>query len=216
MRMCRLSPECAAYKINVPSGSCLSRSRPSATSCVFLIVTLNDANLLALLAPTQHERPPHGCRRAPKGHYLDGDPPPLVRASPNSTPALRPTASHASSPAPTVLLRSPSTHLGSVLEILCARLDVFQRCLWTPPSFVRYLLLLYVHKLTNVKNGPLRTTVGDITLLTFERYRICELFAELLHCSNMALLNRPQSSATFMTLRAACGVGCRPSRSWHA
>jgi serine/threonine-protein phosphatase 6 regulatory subunit 3 len=24
-----------------------------------------------------------------------------------------------------------------------------------------------------------------------ERYRICELFAELLHCSNMALLNRP-------------------------
>jgi serine/threonine-protein phosphatase 6 regulatory subunit 3 len=33
--------------------------------------------------------------------------------------------------------------------------------------------------------------VGDITPLTFERYRICELFAELLHCSNMALLNRP-------------------------
>ncbi|KAJ7137920.1 SIT4 phosphatase-associated protein-domain-containing protein [Mycena epipterygia] len=66
-------------------------------------------------------------------------------------------------------------HLGSVLEILCARLDVFQRYLRTPRSF----------------NGPLRTTVGDITPLTFERYRICELFAELLHCSNMALLNRP-------------------------
>ncbi len=26
--------------------------------------------------------------------------------------------------------------------------------------------------------------------MTFERYRICELYAELLHCSNMALLNR--------------------------
>ncbi|KAJ6526260.1 SIT4 phosphatase-associated protein-domain-containing protein [Mycena vulgaris] len=65
-------------------------------------------------------------------------------------------------------------HLGSVLEILCARLDVFQRYLRTPRSF----------------NGPVRTTVGDITPLTFERYRICELFAELLHCSNMALLNR--------------------------
>jgi serine/threonine-protein phosphatase 6 regulatory subunit 3 len=26
--------------------------------------------------------------------------------------------------------------------------------------------------------------------LTFERYRICELYAELLHCSNMSLLNR--------------------------
>ncbi|KAJ6622941.1 SIT4 phosphatase-associated protein-domain-containing protein [Mycena sp. CBHHK59/15] len=66
-------------------------------------------------------------------------------------------------------------HLGAVLEILCARLDVFQRYLRTPRSF----------------NGPIRTTVGDITPLTFERYRICELFAELLHCSNMALLNRP-------------------------
>ena len=27
--------------------------------------------------------------------------------------------------------------------------------------------------------------------LTFERFRICELYAELLHCSNMAILNRP-------------------------
>ncbi|KAK7038262.1 SIT4 phosphatase-associated protein-domain-containing protein [Favolaschia claudopus] len=65
-------------------------------------------------------------------------------------------------------------HLGAVLQIMCAKLDVFQRYLRTPRSF----------------NGPVRTTVGDITPLTFERYRICELFAELLHCSNMALLNR--------------------------
>ena len=35
------------------------------------------------------------------------------------------------------------------------------------------------------------TTVGAIKPLTFERYRICELYAELLHCSNMSLLNRP-------------------------
>ncbi|KAJ7878983.1 SIT4 phosphatase-associated protein-domain-containing protein, partial [Mycena olivaceomarginata] len=70
-------------------------------------------------------------------------------------------------------------HLGAVLDILCARLDVFQRYLRTPRSF----------------NGPVRTTVGDITPLTFERYRICELFAELLHCSNMALLNRPPEFA---------------------
>lgn len=35
------------------------------------------------------------------------------------------------------------------------------------------------------------TTVGSLTPLTFERYRICELYAELLHCSNMSLLNRP-------------------------
>ncbi|KAJ7264879.1 SIT4 phosphatase-associated protein-domain-containing protein [Mycena haematopus] len=70
-------------------------------------------------------------------------------------------------------------HLGAVLEILCAKLDVFQLYLRTPRSF----------------NGPVRTTVGDITPLTFERYRICELFAELLHCSNMALLNRPPEFA---------------------
>lgn len=35
------------------------------------------------------------------------------------------------------------------------------------------------------------TTVGVLKPLTFERYRICELYAELLHCSNMSLLNRP-------------------------
>ena len=35
------------------------------------------------------------------------------------------------------------------------------------------------------------TTVGQIAPLTLERYRICELFAELLHCSNMSVLNRP-------------------------
>lgn len=34
------------------------------------------------------------------------------------------------------------------------------------------------------------TSLGEIHPLTFERYRITELYAELLHCSNMALLNR--------------------------
>ncbi|KAJ7827312.1 SIT4 phosphatase-associated protein family [Mycena leptocephala] len=61
-------------------------------------------------------------------------------------------------------------------------LHIFQCYLRTPRSF----------------NGPVRTTVGDITLLTFVRYRICELFApELLHCSNMALLNRPPEFSHF-------------------
>lgn len=40
------------------------------------------------------------------------------------------------------------------------------------------------------KEGPAPTTVGLVAPLTFERYRICELYAELLHCSNMSLLNR--------------------------
>lgn len=37
----------------------------------------------------------------------------------------------------------------------------------------------------------MQSTVGSLHPLTFERYRICELYAELLHCSNMSLLNRP-------------------------
>ncbi|KAJ7633140.1 SIT4 phosphatase-associated protein-domain-containing protein [Roridomyces roridus] len=69
--------------------------------------------------------------------------------------------------------------LREMVEADGAQLDALQRYLRTPRSF----------------NGPLRTTVGLITPLTFERYRICELLAELLHCSNMALLNRPPEFA---------------------
>ncbi|TFK90277.1 SAPS-domain-containing protein [Polyporus arcularius HHB13444] len=65
-------------------------------------------------------------------------------------------------------------HLGPVLELMCDHLEKLQRFLKEP----RYL------------NGPVLTTIGAIPPLTFERYRICELYAELLHCSNMALLNR--------------------------
>ena len=39
--------------------------------------------------------------------------------------------------------------------------------------------------------GPVSTTVGQITPVTLERYRIYELFAEFLNCSNMLVLNRP-------------------------
>ncbi|KZT23975.1 SAPS-domain-containing protein [Neolentinus lepideus HHB14362 ss-1] len=66
-------------------------------------------------------------------------------------------------------------HLGAVLEITFNRLDEYQKYLDKPRSSA----------------GPMTTTVGTITPLTFERYRICELYAELLHCSNMSLLNRP-------------------------
>ncbi|EGO21202.1 hypothetical protein SERLADRAFT_452336 [Serpula lacrymans var. lacrymans S7.9] len=65
-------------------------------------------------------------------------------------------------------------HLGSVLDIMCERLEAFQKFLRHPRSL----------------EGHVSTTVGSIVPLTFERYRICELYAELLHCSNMSLLNR--------------------------
>ncbi|SCU83155.1 LADA_0C09868g1_1 [Lachancea dasiensis] len=38
---------------------------------------------------------------------------------------------------------------------------------------------------------PLETPFGFIEPLGFERFKICELVAELLHCSNMTLLNEP-------------------------
>ena len=41
------------------------------------------------------------------------------------------------------------------------------------------------------QNEPIPTTLGPLIPLSFERFRICELYAELLHCSNMSLLNRP-------------------------
>ncbi|KAG9318917.1 SIT4 phosphatase-associated protein-domain-containing protein [Chiua virens] len=65
-------------------------------------------------------------------------------------------------------------NLGPLLDIMCERLLDFQRFLREPRSL----------------QGLVPTTVGLIRPLTFERYRICELYAELLHCSNMSLLNR--------------------------
>ncbi|KAF9447599.1 SIT4 phosphatase-associated protein [Macrolepiota fuliginosa MF-IS2] len=66
-------------------------------------------------------------------------------------------------------------HLGAVLDGVGAKMDELKRFLRSPRSLA----------------GDIQTTVGTVTPLTFERFRICELFAELLHCSNMALLNRP-------------------------
>jgi serine/threonine-protein phosphatase 6 regulatory subunit 3 len=40
------------------------------------------------------------------------------------------------------------------------------------------------------QNGRVPTSVGHLVPLTLERFRIIELYAELLHCSNMSLLNR--------------------------
>ncbi|KAG8887332.1 hypothetical protein FRB98_000201 [Tulasnella sp. 332] len=65
-------------------------------------------------------------------------------------------------------------HLGCLLEIIGSRLPDFQQLLKKPRSSVT----------------PLATTTGSVVPLTFERFRVCELYAEILHCSNMTLLNR--------------------------
>ncbi|CDR88522.1 related to SAP155-SIT4-associating protein [Sporisorium scitamineum] len=75
-------------------------------------------------------------------------------------------------------------HLGPMLRVLSERLSDFQQLVNEPRE----------------REITVPTSVGDVAPLTFERYRITELYAELLHCSNMALLNRaagegPQYSA---------------------
>ncbi|SJM83923.1 related to SIT4-associating protein SAP190 [Zygosaccharomyces bailii] len=43
--------------------------------------------------------------------------------------------------------------------------------------------------------SPLKTPFGSIEPLGFERFKICELVAELLHCSNMTLINEPSGES---------------------
>lgn len=44
----------------------------------------------------------------------------------------------------------------------------------------------------------METSAGSIIPLTLERFRICEFYAELLHCSNMSLLNRPPHLSPYL------------------
>lgn len=49
----------------------------------------------------------------------------------------------------------------------------------------------FMKLLTKIETKRLLTPFGSIEPLGFERFKICELIAELLHCSNMVLLNEP-------------------------
>ncbi|KAJ3814114.1 SIT4 phosphatase-associated protein-domain-containing protein [Lentinula aff. lateritia] len=71
-------------------------------------------------------------------------------------------------------------NLGFVLTILCddRRLDRLVSYLRRPRSLL-------------AESGTVVPANIPTPALTFERFRITELLAELLHCSNMALLNRP-------------------------
>uniref|UniRef100_A0A0L0P5T1 SIT4 phosphatase-associated protein n=1 Tax=Candidozyma auris TaxID=498019 RepID=A0A0L0P5T1_CANAR len=63
-------------------------------------------------------------------------------------------------------------YLGHLLKVFGNKIDEFNK------------LLIHVNE-----GSSLLTTFGKIEPLGFERFKICELVAELLHCSNMALLN---------------------------
>lgn len=62
-------------------------------------------------------------------------------------------------------------YLGHLVSIFAANVPKFRR------------MLIKQH------TDALKTPFGQIEPLGFERFKICELVAELLHCSNMALLN---------------------------
>lgn len=64
--------------------------------------------------------------------------------------------------------------LGGLLTAVAARLGKLQELVRRPRSF----------------KGPMATSFGSTDPLTLERFRICEFYAELLHCSNMNLPNR--------------------------
>ncbi|KAG0215595.1 hypothetical protein BGX31_000819, partial [Mortierella sp. GBA43] len=63
--------------------------------------------------------------------------------------------------------------LSDLLKVLASRIEDFKNLLIIPRSI----------------KGPIETSIGKQTPLGFERLKICEMFAELLHCSNMAVLN---------------------------
>ncbi|KAI9472134.1 MAG: SIT4 phosphatase-associated protein-domain-containing protein [Benjaminiella poitrasii] len=63
--------------------------------------------------------------------------------------------------------------LGEMLKVMAEHVPDFTHLLLKPRSV----------------EGPIQTTLGELEPLGFERLKICELFAELLHCSNMSNLN---------------------------
>ena len=68
-----------------------------------------------------------------------------------------------------------SAHLGPLLRALAEKIPELQERMRNPSQSA----------------SMVSTTLGQIEPLTQMRYCIAELYAELLHCSNMALLNRP-------------------------
>ncbi|KAK5964067.1 Sap190p PWA37_004408 [Arxiozyma heterogenica] len=62
-------------------------------------------------------------------------------------------------------------------------IHLIKLCAKNMPEFMKLL--------TKIETRRLSTPFGSIEPLGFERFKICELIAELLHCSNMVLLNEP-------------------------
>lgn len=70
------------------------------------------------------------------------------------------------------------------------------------PVYLGHLVKLFARympefnkTLVETELPPLEAPFGSIEPLGFERFKICELVAELLHCSNMTLINEPSGEA---------------------
>ncbi|KAE8373065.1 putative Sit4-associated protein [Aspergillus bertholletiae] len=87
----------------------------------------------------------------------------------------------------------PSTYdpiyLGNLLRIFAKHIPDFMKLIQSSKHTVKD-----GEKLKSVDRGKLSSSWGaKIEPLGFDRFKTCELMAELLHCSNMALLNQPGS-----------------------
>ncbi|ORX52405.1 SAPS-domain-containing protein [Hesseltinella vesiculosa] len=71
------------------------------------------------------------------------------------------------------MMRQTPVSLAELLKVLADHVVDFNNLLTHPRSVT----------------GPTKTSIGEQMPLGFERLKICELFAELLHCSNMSNLN---------------------------
>lgn len=81
-------------------------------------------------------------------------------------------------------------HLGALMDALSDNVGKLQAMIEQPKSFVSTACACGVNKLTCCHIQAYSRTPGTSTPLTQERFRIMELYAELLHCSNMSILNR--------------------------
>ena len=80
-------------------------------------------------------------------------------------------------------------YLGNLLRIFARHIPDFMKLIQSSKHTVKD-----GEKLKSVDRGRLSSAWGaKIEPLGFDRFKTCELMAELLHCSNMALLNQPGS-----------------------
>jgi SIT4-associating protein SAP185/190 len=81
-------------------------------------------------------------------------------------------------------------HLGALMDALSGNVDKLQAMIEQPRSLVSVATRDKTSVLNFMSLQSWSRTPGNPTPLTQERFRIMELYAELLHCSNMSILNR--------------------------